>query len=407
MPLTDAAIRAAKPGAKPIKLSDSLGLQLHISTANGRTWNLAFRYQGKQQKLRLGSYPLMTLSEARSARDAARKLLDQGVSPLEHRKQAAAEAASAKVVTFKEAADALITRKRDEGLSADTVAKAVWLLDFMIAEIGARPLREIRPSEILVALKRMEQRGRRDSAKRLRALTSAVFRLGIAHQQCDGDPAQSLIGATASPVVVSRAAVIEREAFGELLRCLDGYGGADETRAALQLLALTALRPGELRQGRWSEVDLEAKSWTIPAERMKGRKPHKISLAKQAIDILKELRLSSRSDLIFQGNGKSRSKIETLKPLPLSENTLNLALRRMGYSKEQMTAHGFRSSFSTMAAESQIWSVDIVESQLSHQDPSQIRRVYQRSTFWDERVKLAQWWADQCDAMRLLKPSKP
>lgn len=384
-------------------------MQLHLSPGGSKTWFLAFRFNGQQKKLRLGAYPALGLAEARVEREKAKATLDRGLDPIAHLKEETAKAqavATASATTFRSVGEELLAKRAAEGISAETQDKRRWLLSFAIDEFGDQPIAAITPADVLFCLRKIEARGRLDTAGRVRALVSEVFRYGIASQQAATDPAAMLIGALTSPTVKNRAALTRPEQFGELLRAVAGYAGQPATQCALQLLAYTALRPGELRQGRWSELDFLSASWTVPAERMKGRKPHRIPLSRQAVEIFRELKALSRSDLMFQGNGKSRSIAQGFTPLPISENTLNMAIRRMGFSQDEMTAHGFRASFSTLCAESQLWSVDVVEAQLAHQDPNQIRRIYQRSTFWDERVKLAQWWSDECDRLRLLKPTR-
>jgi integrase len=227
-------------------------------------------------------------------------------------------------------------------------------------------------------LKSVEARGRLESANRLRATIGQVFRFAVATSRADMDPTAALRGAIASPVVQHRAAIIEPKAFGGLLRAIATYEGAPETKAALELMALTFVRPGELRTAEWSEFDLDAVVWSIAAEKMKMRRPHRVPLAPQALAILRPLRGISRGRFLFPSI-RSQQRC-------MSENTINAALRRLGFSKDQMTGHGFRSAASSMLNESGLWSADAVERQLAHVDADSVRRAYARADYWEERV---------------------
>ena len=220
-----------------------------------------------------------------------------------------------------------------------------------------------------------------------------VFRYAIATARAENDPTTALRGALVTPTVTPRAAIVAPKAFGGLLRAIEDYQGATETRAALELLALTFVRPGELRAAEWAEFDLDAAVWEIPAGRMKMRKAHRVPLAPRAVAILKELRkLTGQGRFLFPS---VRSVTRCM-----SENTLNAALRRMGFKNEDMTSHGFRASASSMLNESGLWNADAIERQLAHVDGDSVRRAYARAEFWDERVKMMAWWADRCEELR-------
>jgi integrase len=242
-------------------------------------------------------------------------------------------------------------------------------------------------------LRAVEARDRLETARRLRSVIGSAFRFAVATGRASNDPTGALRGALIAPIVRHRAAIIEPAALGELLRALDGHNGMPEVRGALQLLALTFVRPGELRRAQWAEIDLDKAVWIIPSERMKMRRPHRIPLAPQTIDVLKILRaVAGESELIVPGaRGRGR---------PLSENTLNAALRRLGYTKDEMTAHGFRAAASSILNECGLWNPDAIEAQLAHIEGNAVRRAYARAEFWDERVKMMQWWADRLDALR-------
>ncbi len=326
--LTDSAIRAAKPKiGRTVKLSDCGGLQLWVQPSGSKLWNLAYRFAGKQRKLAIGSY--IQLKEARAKREEAKRLLASGVDPSQQKRKLASE--SQKADTFEAISREVLEKKRREGKSETTVSKANWLFDLATPALGSRPIAEITAPEVLAVLRQVEARGRLETARRLRAIIGQAFRFAVATGRAMNDPTSALRGALTAPVVQHRAAIVEPVPFGALLRAIDDYDGTREVRSALQLLALTFTRPGELRLATWKEFDLDAGVWTIPANRMKMRRPHRVPLAPQAIAILETLRtLTGQYELLFPGV-RSPSR-------PLSENTLNAALRRLGYAKD-VTVH--------------------------------------------------------------------
>ncbi len=394
MPLTDAAIRAVKPHAdKTLKLSDGGGLQLWVAPSGGKLWRMAYRFDAKQKKASFGAWPAVSLKEARRLRDEAKALLASGIDPSQQKKVEKANTAVSRANTFAAVASELIDKKRREGKSDGTIDKNNWALSFVMPTLGDRPIADIKAPEILAGLRTVEERGRHETAVRLRALVGQVFRYAIATGRCDSDPTFALRGALTTPVVKHRPAIVEPMPFGALIRAIDGYAGDGTTRIALQLLALTFVRPGELRNAEWSEFDLDAAVWSIPAGRMKMRRPHRVPLAPQAVGLLRELHVvTGHRRLLFPG----LRSVER----PISENTLNGALRRLGYSQDQMTAHGFRAAASSMLNESRKWSGDAIERQLAHADPDEVRRAYARSDYWPERVEMMGWWADHVDGLR-------
>lgn len=404
MALSDAALRALKPAAKVQKISDGGGLFVEVATTGSKLWRLAYRFEGKQKLLALGSYPLISLADARAERDKAKRLLRDGVDPSEKRKLDKITAAHARAATFEVVAAELLEKKRREGKALRTSEKLRWLYDLAKPHYGARPISEITAPEVLVALREIEAKGQLETAKRLRAVTGEVFRYAIATGRASNDPTFALRGALSAPKVKHRPAIVDPKGFGQLLRAVDGFSGQPTTRAALQLMALLFPRPGELRQAEWSEFDLDAAVWIIPAARMKMRKEHRIPLPTQAVTILRELhRISGRGNLVLPGYGMSGGEGRRVAQRPISENTMNAALRRLGYSQDDMTSHGFRASASTLLNESGQFSPDAIEVALAHQDANAIRRAYQRGEFWEERVKMAQWWADELDRLRTLR----
>ena len=243
-------------------------------------------------------------------------------------------------------------------------------------------------------LKTVEARGRLETAKRLRATVGQVFRFAVATGRADADPTASLRGAIASPVVQHRAAIVEPKAFGGLLRAIASYDGAPETKAALELLALSFARPGEIRAAEWSEFDLDAALWSIPAHKMKMRRSHRIPLTPRSVQLLRDLHEITGNGRFVFPSARSRQRC-------MSENTINAALRRLGFAKEEMTAHGFRSAASSMLNECGLWHADAIERQLAHVDNDSVRRAYARADFWEERVRMMTWWADQCQEMQI------
>jgi len=394
MALSDTAIRGAKPvTGRTIKLSDGGGLQLWVMPTGSKLWNIAYRFGGKQLKLSLGAYPAISLKAARDHRDSAKRLLALGIDPGQQKKTEAVKKANAEANTFDAISAELLDKKQREEKSERTIEKARWLLSLASPTLGARPITEITAPDILAVLRTAENRGRLESAKRLRETIGQVFRYAVATGRAEADPTASLRGAIASPVTQHRAAIIEPKAFGGLLRAIATYEGAPETCAALELLALTFARPGELRAAEWSEFDLDASLWSIPGEKMKMRRPHRIPLAPRAVAILRELHtITGHGRFLFPS-------IRT--PLKcISENTINAALRRMGFGKDEMCGHGFRAVASSMLNETGKWNADAIEAQLAHVENDAVRRAYQRADFWEERVRMMAWWADHLDQLR-------
>jgi integrase len=393
MALTELQIRNAKPGEKIIKLSDGGGLQLWLSPDGAKRWRLAYRYNDSQKALAIGVYPAIGLKEARVAREEAKRLLAAGQDPTLAKQLAKVAKVAASANTFDAIAAELLDKKRNEGKAAQTIIKVEWLFSLARSDIGARPIAELSAPEILAALRKVEARGRRETARRLRAVIGEVFRYAVATGRAERDPTADLKGALATPIVQNRAAIIEPKAFGGLLRSIATYEGAPETKAALGLLPVTFVRPGELRAAEWAEFDLDAAVWAIPAEKMKMKRPHRVPLAPQAVAILRDLQKITGDGKLLFPSIRSASRC-------MSENTINAALRRLGFGKDEMTGHGFRSAASSILNESGLWNPDAIERQLAHVDNDSVRRAYARADFWDERVKMMAWWADKCDEMR-------
>jgi integrase len=399
MALTDAKIRSAKAGDKVKKLSDGRGLQLCVMPTGGRLWRLAYRFDGKQRTLSLGEYgvkgvkPDVGLAAAREKAAEARALLMAGVDPSQNKRDTNTANTNSRARTFRLIADELIAKKKREGKAERTLDKLQWLYGLAAPFIGELPISHITSPQVLAALQSVETKGLHETARKMRAVVGQVFRYAIATGRAANDPTSALRGALTSPIVTPRAAITSPKEFGALLRAIDGFEGQPETKACLRLMALLFPRPGELRLAEWSEFDLTKAVWTIPAKRMKMRREHICPLARQAIEILEALReTSSGGPLVFPGVRSVRR--------PISENTMNATLRRLGFAQAEMTSHGFRASASTLLNESGKFSADAIEAALAHQDKDAVRRAYARGTYWDERLKLAQWWADHLDTLR-------
>jgi integrase len=397
MSLTDFAIRNTKAANSPKKLSDGGNLYLLVSTSGGKLWRLNYRYLGKQKTVSLGSYPDVTLAMARERALESKKLLASGRDPAVQAKLAKITRTIQAGNTFNIVADEYLAKYEREGRAEATVLKARWLIDFARADIGLRPISEILPMEVLEVLRKVERRGRLHSAGRLRSTISCVFRYAIATARATQDPTYALRGALTSPRTQHRAAITNADALGELLRAIDGYDGQPTTKAALQLMALLFPRPGELRFAEWKEFDLANREWLIPAEHTKMRRQHRVPLSPQAVAVLQGIhRITGIGRLVLPS-------VRTVRE-PISENTLNAALRRLGYAKDEMSSHGFRATASTLLNESGRWSPDVIERQLAHLETNEVRRAYARSEYWNERVEMAKWWANYLDELRSILP---
>lgn len=396
MTLTDVTCRATKPGPKRRKLSDGGGLQLWIMPSGTRLWRLVYRDSGQQRVLAIGPYPEVSLTEARGRREAAKALLREGKDPIEERdreRTARRDKLSAQD-TFGKIAGELMAKYRRDEFSEITLLKKEWLLAMAMPKLGNIPVSKIRPLDVLEVLQKVEARGNYETARRLRSTIGSVCRYAIITARAERDPTTVLRGAITTPKVKSYAAITDPERFGELLRSIDEFNGLPQTVAGLKLLALLFPRPGELRSAEWREFDFSKCVWTIPAEKTKMRRTHHVPLAPQAINILAGLKEhTGHRKYAFSGLAGNKDQ-------PLCENVLNVALRRMGYGKDEMTSHGFRSSASSLLNESDKWNPDAIERQLAHLDGNPVRRIYARNSMWEQRVQMMKWWADYLDELR-------
>jgi integrase len=408
MILTDAHLRGIKAQDPRKRLTDGGGLYLLLFVKGGsHAWRFDYTHEGKRKTLSLGSYPDTGLSLARRKADEARRLLAEGINPSTVRKEAKtatvqalederrADAGLPALGSFEEVARSWFEVQRGDWAAtyADKVIRRLEL--YVFPYIGRRPVGEVTPPELLAVLRRLEARGVTDTAHRARDTCSQVFRFAVAEGRVTSDPARDLAGALKTHQTKHIPAITEPVRFGELLRAIDGYRGIPATREGLKLAALLFLRPGaELRAAEWSEFDLDAALWTVPATRMKRRKhakengpPHLVPLPRQAVEILRELRrLTGHQQFVFQGV-RDRSKT-------ISENTLNAALSALGFGPAEMRMHGFRAAARTMLAERLNFDDKVIEAQLAHAVPDALGRAYNRTQFVEQRREMLQVWAD-------------
>jgi len=393
MPLTDIQIRNAKVDGKPRKLTDASGLYLYISAAGGKSWRLDYNFFGKRKTLTLGSYPSVTLAEARSQRDEAKRKLAEGLDPSLAKKRQQLEAKAAAGNTFGLIADEFIEKLRRDKRAEPTITKNTWMLKVLAAKLGPYPITQITAKDVLAVLTGIEKSGRVESALATRSTIGRVFRYAIATARAETDPTSALRGALQRHVPMSHPALTTRSELGGIMRAIYGYDGWPSLVAALKIQALCFARPGETRSMEWSELNLTEAIWTVPAAKAKMRREHHVPLSRQALEIIKQMNeLYGGSPYVFPSM-MSGKKL-------LSENSMNSALRRMGVRGDEHTAHGFRSSASSILNESGEFKPDAIEVQLAHLDGSAVRRVYNRATYWDERVRMMQWWADMLDEER-------
>jgi len=394
--LTDVAVRNAKPGPKPYKLGDSHGLFLLVQPTGGKLWRLKYRVDGREKKLAIGTYPEIGLGEARRRRDEAREAMAAGKDPAREKQRDKVRAKLDAENTFSAITAEFCEKRKRDGQRAwapATAKRCEYLLSMLCGSIGNMPIAEIEPADVLVAVRHIEGKGKLESARRTLQLAGSVFRYAVATARLKSDPTRDLKGALTSPTVTHYGAVIDPAGVGELLRSIDGYEGQPITKFAMQLAPHVFVRPGELRHAEWSEIDLEGALWTIPASKTKMRKEHVVPLSRQAIAILKDVQpLTGPSGYVFPSVRTRRR--------PMSDNTINAGLRRLGYATDEMTAHGFRAMASTLLNESGKWHPDAIERALAHGDTDKVRAAYHRGAHWKERVAMAQWWSDYLDDLR-------
>jgi len=385
MPLTATAVRTAKPREKTKRLYDERGLYLEISPRGGKWWRLKYRIHGKEKRLSLGTYPDVGLKDARHRRDEARELIAKGVDPSEFRRRSTAN-------TFQAVAEEWFTKKSGEWAANHTSKVKGRLENDVYPYLGSTPISEVTPQALLTVLRRVEQRDAVETAHRIRGTASQIFRYAVSCGLCDRDIAADLRGALKPVRTQHLASVTDPFEVGKLLRTLDSYQGSLVVRCALRLAPLVFVRPGELRQARWADFDFPAAEWRFESSKTKA--PHIVPLSKQAIEILREVEPRTRAgDFVFP-SARTRSR-------PMSDNTINAAMRNLDIPSEQMCGHGFRAMARTLLDEALGFRPDFIEHQLAHavRDPN--GRAYNRTAHLDERRKMMQVWADYLDERRL------
>lgn len=391
MSLTDTAVRNTKPREKPYKLADEKGLYLLVHPNGSKYWRLKYRFAGKEKVLAIGVYPDISLADARNRREQARKQLANTVDPGEVKKVNKRATLVAAENSFEAVAREWFAKFAPTWVPSHSNKIIRRLERDIFPWIGNRPIAEVTAPDLLTALRMVEGRGAIDTAHRVLQNCGQVFRYAIATGRASRDPSADLRGALAPAKETHHASITDPKAIGDLLRAIDGYQGSLVTKCALRLAPLVFVRPGELRKAEWSEFNLEGAEWRIPSERMKMREQHIVPLSSQAIAILHELHpLTGNGRYVFPGartNGR-----------PMSENTVNAALRRLGYRTDQMTGHGFRSMASTLLNE-QGWHRDAIERQLAHAERSAVRAAYNFAEHLPERRRMMQAWADYLDQL--------
>lgn len=405
--LSDAKARAAKAREKPYKLHDERGLHLYVSTTGAKSWRFKYRIHGREKLISFGLYPDVSLADARDKRDDARKLVAKEIDPSAKRQAEKAAHANTFEAIAREWID-LATKQPKDGVARTvdpgTIDRMRRRLErYIFPHLGKRPISTITAPDLLTALRRIEATGSHETAHRTRSACGRIFRYAIATGRAERDVSADLKGALVPVESKSFAALTDPRRVGELLRAIDGYQGEPATMAALKLAPLVFVRPGELRAAEWSEFDLDATiqigkqtkpapEWRIPAERMKMRERHIVPLSTQAVEIVEELRpyTGERRFLFPSMRGRDRY---------MSENTIGAALRRLGFTKDEMSAHGFRSMASTLLNELG-FAGDVIERQLAHKPRDKIRAAYNRAELLAERRTMMQAWADYLDSLR-------
>ncbi|MBW8366791.1 MAG: integrase arm-type DNA-binding domain-containing protein [Arenimonas sp.] len=389
--LTDTKLRALKPRESIYRVADANGLAIEVRPSGAKLWRYRYRYAGKASMASLGEYPAVSLSEARSQRDRMRALLRGGANPVQvvraERTAMLEEAGN----TFAFVAKELLAKRTSEGLSPGSARRELRQIEKDLASIGSRPVGDITAKELLAALRKLEKRGIKETAHRARSLAGRVFRYAIATGRAANNPAVDLTGALEQPQSRHFASITDPAKIGDLMRALHGYSGSAVTQAALKLAPLVFVRPGELRKAQWADIDLEGAEWRFTAS--KTGTPHIVPLSVQAVDVLTELYpLTGRREYVFPSvRGASR---------PMSENTVNAALRNLGFDREMITGHGFRAMARTILDEVLGFRPDFIEHQLAHAVRDPMGRAYNRTAHMPERKKMMQAWADYLDSLR-------
>lgn len=399
--LTANAVKHAKPREKPYKLSDRDGLYLLVKPSGSRYWRMNYRFNGEQRTVSFGRWPEILLTDAREMLLETRRLLARKIDPREQAKLDKIAQSIAATNTFQTIAEEWLEKIENEGVAAMTLKKARWLLAQTYPALGKRPITAITAHELLLVLRKVEASKRYDTANRIRSTCSQVFRYAIATARAERDICADLRGALITPRTNHRAAITTPAEAGGLLRAIEDYDGHPLSRIALRLLPHLFVRPRELRWAEWKEFDFDKCVWTIPDHKMKMGRPHAVPLSRQALAIIGEIEHDAAYSTFLFPSLRALDR-------PVSDNTINAALRRLGFSKDHMTGHGFRAMAATLLNEMGIWNPDAIERQLAHADGNSIRRAYARGQYWEERVRMMQHWSDYLyqlrDGATILRP---
>jgi integrase len=389
--LTDTKLRTLKPRESAYRIADTNGLCIEVRPSGAKVWRYRYRYAGKPSIVTMAEYPVMGLAEARSERDRLRALVKGGGNPALAAKIERAAKIEQVETTFGAIATELLAKRAKEGLSPGSVKRERRLIDKDMTAISGMPITEVTAPLLLASLRKLEKRGVVETAHRARALAGRVFRYAIATGRAQNNPADDLAGALEQPQTKHFASVTDPEKIGDLLRAMYSYRGSPVTLAALKLAPMLFVRPGELRKARWADMNLDAAEWRFTAS--KTGTPHIVPLSSQAVDILQDLRhLTSRSELVFPGVRSAKR--------PMSENTINAALRYLGFSGDTITGHGFRAMARTVLDEVLGFRPDYIEHQLAHAVRDPLGRAYNRTAHLAERKRMMQAWADYLDQLR-------
>ena len=393
MSLTEIKIKSIKPEAKTKRYFDGGGMYLEVTPKGRKYWRYKYRFGGKEKRLALGVYPSVSLKLAREKLLEARQLLDRDIDPSQQKQDKKLLRVEAAQNSFRAISEEWVRKQASVWSEIHTSKVQRMLNKDLLPWLGTRPIAEITPRELLNVMRKLEDRGALESAKRTKQVAGQVFRYGVAIGVCERDPSQDLKGSLATPVKTHRAAVTEPKEVGRLLLALDGYDGSPTVQAALKLAPLTFVRPGELRHAEWSEIDWDAEEWKIPSHKMKARADHIVPLSKQSLEALKDIHpLTGHRQYIFP-SGRSPKR-------PMSNNAVLAAMRRMDIPKEQMSGHGFRAMARTILDEVLGFRVDWIEHQLAHAVRDVHGRAYNRTAHLEGRKKMMQRWADYLDKLK-------
>lgn len=393
MPLTDAAIRKLKSVTKARKVADERGMYLLVTPTGAKLWRLKYRIAGKEKLLAIGSYPDVGLADAREKRDAARKLIAAGIDPSDRKRADRDAAREARQGTFGIVAEEWFAEQAKVWVPRHAETVRQRLDQYLIPKLGKRVLREITAPEVLKVFKEIEARGTHETARRVRQIYAQVARYGVASGRAESDVSRDVIDALAPVVTQHRAAITDPKEAAGLLRAIDTYKGGIVVKCALRLAPLVFVRPGELRQAEWVEINFMKAQWEIPAEKMKMKQPLIVPLSTQALAILREV-------YAVTGHGRFVFPSPRTGERPMSDNAILSALRRMGVDSDEMTGHGFRALARTIMDEVLHFRVDLIETQLGHAVKDPNGRAYNRTSFLAERTDMMQSWADYLDQLK-------